>query len=111
MSELSRTNGGGGSVKTVWKYTLEILDTQTVRIPSLSNFENEHGLIWGQVLHVGQQNNIPTLWLMVDTDRPERNVEMRIVGTGQECPDPIDWDYIGTSVCDPFVWHIFAKLR
>lgn len=97
-------------MKTIWKYPLQLRDVQTIKVPSLSNFEDDHGLIWGQVLHIGQQDGIPTLWMMVDSERDPREIEIRIIGTGHECPNSLDYDYLGTTICEPFVWHIFSKL-
>lgn len=97
-------------MKTIWKYSLELLPFQTLQVPALSNQSGEYKYIWGQVMHVGQQNDIPALWLLVDTEAPVRNIDISIVGTGQECPDLGEWDYLGTSFCGSFVWHVFARI-
>lgn len=35
-----------------------------------------------------------------------RRVKLRVFGTGHEIPD--GWTHIGTAICGPFVWHLFA---
>lgn len=59
----------------------------------------------GQILHVHEQNGVPTLWVLV---RPQRTEEIRrfyLYGTG----DPIAHGhvYVGSVHDGPYVWHIF----
>lgn len=87
--------------KTIWKFVLEVTDTQFVNMPAGS-----------EILSVDNQDGSLCLWAMVNpvidpTAEPERR-EIEIIGTG----NPIDRDmvcrkFIGTVLAAPFVWHVF----
>lgn len=89
--------------KTIWKYTLP-RDGQTIEI---------HDRIV-KVLHIAAQDGVPTLWAIVDPDRP-RDGYTEIVAWGTGWPlDEIyyETDYWGT--CEDgygYVWHYFAATR
>lgn len=53
----------------------------------------------------GLQNEIPTLWCLVNTLKPQADRYFAIVGTGHPIPD--DYEYIGSVDQGPFVWHAF----
>lgn len=101
---------GGYIIKTIWKYTLKLCDTQIISVPKMRDALQNIDYLWAQPLHIGQQNNLPTLWFKVDTDLPKVDIEIRIAGTGHEIPPEEQFEYIGTSICDLFVWHIFARV-
>lgn len=84
-------------MKTIFKYTLKILDEQIVMMP------------WGaQMLDAQFQGNDLVLWVMVDESRDLRIRDVWIRGTGRLYED------LGTYVAtaqDPktgLVWHVFA---
>lgn len=89
--------------KTIWKYQLP-RDGQTIEI---------HERIV-KVLHIAAQDGVPTLWAIVDPDRP-RDGYTEIVAWGTGWPlDEIyyETDYWGT--CEDgygYVWHYFAATR
>lgn len=62
-----------------------------------------------KILKIGYQNNVPTIWAIVDTDRaPEPHTAISVYGTGWELDSNIDCGkYIGTLFDGPFVWHYF----
>lgn len=64
-----------------------------------------------QILSAQIQNGEVCLWALVDTEKPLKNKEIRIYGTGHpyEYTDQ-DAKYIGTVQLKSFVWHIFEKL-
>lgn len=71
---------------------------------------NEHNPITmlkgAEILTVKLQNDIPTLWVLVDTD--EYLQESRIIvirGTGHAIED--NAKYVATYMDGPFVWHAF----
>ena len=88
--------------KTIWKYTLP-RDGQTIEI-------HEHIT---EVLHIATQDGVPTLWAIVDPDRPRDGyTEIVAWGTGWPLPDDVyqECDYWGT--CEDgygYVWHYFAE--
>lgn len=68
-----------------------------------------------EVLHIAAQDGVPTLWAIVDPDRPrDRYTEIVAWGTGWPLPDDVyqECDYWGT--CEDgygYVWHYFAATR
>lgn len=90
--------------KTIWKYTLP-RDGQTIEI---------HERIV-KVLHIAAQDGVPTLWAIVDPDRPrEGYTEIVAWGTGWPLPEDVylECDYWGT--CEDgcgYIWHYFAATR
>lgn len=89
--------------KTIWKYQLP-RDGQTIEI---------HDRIV-EILHIAAQDGVPTLWAIVDPDRP-RDGYTEVVAWGTGWPlDEIyyETDYWGT--CEDgygYVWHYFAAAR
>ena len=90
--------------KTIWKYTLP-RDGQTIEI---------HEYIV-EVLHIAAQDGVPTLWAIVDPDRPRDGyTEIVAWGTGWPLPDDVyqECDYWGTCEDDyGYIWHYFAAAR
>ena len=90
--------------KTIWKYTLP-RDGQTIEI---------HEYIV-EVLHIAAQDGVPTLWAIVDPDRPRDGyTEIVAWGTGWPLPDDVyqECDYWGS--CEDwqgYIWHYFAEAR
>jgi hypothetical protein len=90
--------------KTIWKYQLP-RDGQTIEI---------HEYIV-EVLHIATQDGIPTLWAIVDPDRPKDGyIEVVAWGTGWPLPENVyqEWSYWGTcgDGCG-YIWHYFAAVR
>ena len=90
--------------KTIWKYRLP-RDGATIEI---------HEYIV-EVMHIAAQDGVPTLWAIVDPDRPrEGYTEIVAWGTGWPLPDDVyqECEYWGT--CEDgygYVWHYFAAAR
>ena len=90
--------------KTIWKYTLP-RDGQVIEI---------HEYIV-EVLHIAAQDGIPTLWAIVDPDRPRDGyTEVVAWGTGWPLPDDVyqETDYWGS--CEDgygYIWHYLAAAR
>lgn len=91
--------------KVIWKQALDIVDVQTISIPE-----------GAEVLSCAIQENLPTIWFLLDTD-PVPVMKGRtffICGTGRvfdayEAP----LKFIGTCHDDRLglVWHIFEMVR
>lgn len=86
----------------IYKYRLP-RDGQVVKV-------DDYVIEW---LAVANQDEIPTVWAVVDVDMPKGQRVSQIVawGTGWELPDEVwmDCEYIGT--CEDrygYVWHYFA---
>ena len=90
--------------KTIWKYALP-RDGQVIKI---------HEYIV-EVLHIAAQDGVPTLWAIVDPDRPRDGyTEIVAWGTGWPLPDDVyqECEYWGT--CEDgygYIWHYFADAR
>lgn len=85
-------------MRTIWKYRLPIVDEQTLSVPSSY-----------RLLHVDNQKGLLCLWLEVDPSYEKIGIKIAIAGTGG--PVPKSAIYIGTAVCDPFVWHVYQKVE
>ena len=71
--------------KSIWKYTLDVTDEQSVVLPSGS-----------RLLTVQVQNEIPTIWAEVDTEALDRErYTLRTYGTGHWVDDD-PGVYLGT---------------
>ena len=86
-------------MQTIWKFPLEITDIQHVKMPK-----------GAKILSVRDQGGIPMLWAMVNPEAEVENREIHIVGTGH-MRDMYELTYIGTTVNDIFVWHIFENVK
>lgn len=96
---------------SVYKYPLEIADTQEVVLPK-----------GAEILTAQMQNNNLCLWVVVDTEeRAEMVLKVHIVGTGQPAKfrniDPTvkrepgqQSTYLATVQQGASVWHVFIQL-
>jgi hypothetical protein len=81
-------------MKKIYKYTLELTDSQILEIPYNSKF-----------LHFNMQLDKLTVWMEVD---PTEAIELKVFGlrrTGQEIPEHLT--YAGTCFNGAFVWHLY----
>ena len=66
-------------------------------------------------MHIAAQDGVPTLWAIVDPDRPRDGyTEVVAWGTGWPLPDDVyqECDYWGTCEDDyGYIWHYFAAAR
>ena len=94
-------------MQKIYKYRLP-RDGEVVTI-------NDHIIDW---LHVGLQDDLPTVWGVVDLDgnsrHAKRSWDIVAWGTGWDLPDEVwmDCNYIGT--CEDrygYVWHYFARMN
>lgn len=85
----------------IWKYLLEIVSEQIIKIPDRSTF-----------LSIQIQNDIPTMWLKVDPDQIQIDETIIMYGTGHEIKKE-DFEFkthfIGTVQQGPLVWHYYHK--
>lgn len=84
-------------MKTIWKYRLETLDTQTILMPKSA-----------QVLDVQIQNSILQLWALVIPTALDEERTFRIYGTGHGMPDE-PGRYIASYKLErgALVFHVF----
>ena len=82
-------------MKTIYKYTFGIRATQYISIP------REH-----QIVKVGlDPQRTPCIWAIVAPDAVPETMELRIIGTGHECPEG---KHLGSFAQGEFVWHVFT---
>jgi hypothetical protein len=77
----------------IWKFPLEAFD-QEVRVP-----------LGAKVVHVGHQDGVPTIWVVVDPTQQKQVRRFCTVGTGQMLPEGAA--YHGTvPMPNGLVWHV-----
>jgi hypothetical protein len=64
----------------------------------------------GRILYVGTQRGSLCCWIEANTSRLEETVTLSVTGTGHPSPDKRGVDYVGSAVCDPFVWHVWMHI-
>lgn len=85
-------------MKKIYKYTLEVTDTQTLEMPNGS-----------KLLTIQNQNNDIVLWVECDPNAKPTKYNFLIVGTGFEVPLLSNVQtYIGTVQIRSLVWHIYV---
>lgn len=98
------TNNNG---YVIWKYKLEITDSQTIRAPQTNGYYS--------FLDVQFQRGNLCLWVMVQPGAEEEEIEVRIIGTGHpiSAEEEKDLCYIGTVVDERYglVWHVFEVMK
>lgn len=93
-------------MQTIYKYPFDISDSVKVKIKSNKNVTSFKDLI----LSVDVQNNQPCLWCLVDSEGPDWELDLRIVGTGHPCNDVTKDDFIGSIIMNgALVFHVFCK--
>ncbi len=85
--------------RTIWKYHLEITDTQNVMMPE-----------GAEILSAQMQGDSLCLWALVNPDAPKQRREIEVLGTGNPAPDA-KRRYISTTQMHggALVWHIFER--
>lgn len=86
-------------MKTIWKYTLNTTDTQSIELPVMS-----------QILTAQLQNAKLQLWALVDSEEDRREyITIRIYGTGHSIHKE-NLEYINTFQEASLVFHVFKEL-
>lgn len=87
-------------MRTIYKYPLDIVDTQIVRLPRGS-----------LILTCQIQNNELYLWAEIDTNEKETvNAVVSIFGTGHSIPLDYDGYHLASVQQDEYVWHVFLGI-
>jgi hypothetical protein len=84
-------------MKTIYKYPLHSKDC-TLQLPK-----------GAEILTVQLQNEIPTLWALVNPMTVTEERHICIVGTGWDVED--NMKYITTYMDGYFVWHAFELIK
>ena len=81
----------------IYKYPLDLADQQTISMPE-----------GAEMLSVGLQRDRIVLWAMVNLEMANRDYIFRIVGTGNDVPENLQ--YLGTVQQSTYAWHIFLEV-
>lgn len=82
---------------SVWKYPLLIEDEQLIHPPKGAQF-----------MLIAMQDTTPTLWALVDTDRPQDSIRLITKGTGHPIGDKEIGNWIGSyQTKQGLVFHVF----
>jgi hypothetical protein len=85
---------------TVYKYPIQITDTQTVEMP-----------IGAQLIHVGLDPlGTPCVWAKVRSDSQTEEREIHVYGTGHRMSGQA-YNHVGSFCQGPFVWHVFSPAK
>lgn len=88
------------SNKVIWKFEVPLVDGFSIRMPEKA-----------ELLHFAMQEDVPTLWALVDPEAPIENRRFALFGTGQEYSYFDLVRYVGTIQEREFVWHLFEDRR
>ena len=83
--------------RTIWKYRLDMMDTQNVLIPKEA-----------ELLSAQMQGDDLMLWALVNPDEPKRVRTIEIIGTGNPCAN-VKRKHISTAQMGALVWHVFER--
>lgn len=86
-------------MKTIWKFQLQLTDSQSIRMPEKS-----------EILTVQMQGNTPCLWALVDSELPSEGRVIEVYGTGHPVNEVGERRYIATFQSGMFVWHVFERV-
>jgi hypothetical protein len=84
-------------MRTIWKYPIDSTPCCEIEMP-----------LNAEILCVQLQNNIPTLWALVETEEPKRIFDILTYYTGGYWIDK-KGQYIGTYQLAGLVHHVFVR--
>ncbi len=90
-------------MKTIFKYTLEPKEQQSIEVPDGAEF-----------LTVQIQHDVICVWAIVDPSKKKTTELFFIVGTGHPLPkQPNYLQYVGTvqELGGSLVWHLFRAVK
>ncbi len=91
---------------SIWKFPFTIEDDFVIEMPR-----------YAKLLHVQMQGNLfsggnPCIWARVDTDAPKVKRKFSLRGTGHDCADIRDAEFVGTFFAfkdGSQVYHLFDR--
>lgn len=88
-------------MKTIYKWTLELKDTQTIMAPENTLF-----------LTVQMQHGLPQVWGLCNPNLPAEKNIFHIRGTGHPVPEKDNLLYLGSFQMNEgqFVFHVFREI-
>ena len=95
-------------MQTIYKYQITNLNGVTLHVPYCGDLTFDK-----QVLHCDVQNDVPCLWVMVDSEEEARPVRVIVLGTGHSADKVIEngLKHVGSFMLigGAFVGHVFAE--
>ena len=89
-------------MKTIHKYQLTQTSSERTMTVEMPQFH--------EIVRLDLQNNVITIWAIVDTDTQLYKETFHIFGTGHRIPEHSKFEYVGTIFQFGFVWHIFHEV-
>jgi hypothetical protein len=86
-------------MRTIYKYPLTLAAVQKIEMP-----------LGAELLAVQIQGKQICIWAVVNPEEEENVQTFYIVGTGHPMPEG-RVRFLGTVQDDPFVWHVFLKIK
>lgn len=82
----------------IWKFSLPLSGAHEIQMPEKA-----------EILYAQSQNEKPTIWALVDTDKPTESRSFRVELTGFAITGSMDRGYIGTVQLNggAYVVHVF----
>ena len=90
-------------MKTIWKYQIPPQDFITIEMPKNA-----------KILSFHTQNDIPCIWVLVNSDAPKEPRTLLLRGTGHPIKIASEClKYIGSTLMmnDSLVWHLFEWIN
>jgi len=86
-------------MKTIYKYPIKVVDTQTISMPEYST-----------IIKAGlDTQGTMCIWALVDPNNPNEDVEFSVLRTGNTLPELYLGDYVDSFSDGSFVWHVFLS--
>lgn len=95
-------------MRTIYKYPLNFEEEQVISVPFLECGLYTFMKIHEQILKLDVQNRKPCLWIMVDNEKPKRDVKVIFCGTGCKCYEAHE-DYVDSFQIEHFLFHVFVR--
>jgi hypothetical protein len=83
---------------TIWKYTLDVVDKQTITMQA-----------GAKILSVANQDGILCMWAIVDPQQKTTKRTFEVIATGGPMPDEGTREFLGTLQIDWLVLHVFER--
>ena len=91
-------------MRAIYRQPIEVTDLQTITGPGAR-----------KVLSVEDRRGVPEVWYTVDTEAPEQDILVWVVGTGHPIPEEClkHGHYVGhfLAVGGTFVGHVYATVN
>lgn len=85
-------------MRTVYKYRVPV-GVSKLSLPSGS-----------KCIHIDAQVDKIVMWVEVTIDAITTDWTLLIIGTGQQLPEDVEYEHLGTVMMGMFVWHVYRVM-